>query len=600
MQPLFFTLAALVIPAIIILYLLKRKYQDQTISSTLLWNQVLDQLEANRPWQKLWRHLLLWLQLLAAILMIFALTRPFIVTDGLKAPHTVLLIDVSGSMQTIEQDPKTRLDLAKEKALQFIDQMNAEQAMTLVALGEQPNVLVSQSTDQSLLKKKIKEMEGEYRESDLHGGLALSQALTSKHPSSEIILIGDGANVPAELTFRPHRFIQVGTHKENIAIGSFTVTEKGNKYDAFARLDHLGDKKSEVMVYLYNDKEQMLDTQLVQLAGRETKVVRWNQLPHSTYYRVSISSPNDHLALDNERFAFSNRNEQREAIVIGSENLFLFKALQLDERTQVTRAEQVPTKGNHEMSTLMIEGAQKQLPPSYPLVLLNPQLKEFQLTGKASISGNVQLDSTHPMMKEVPLKQMHALEVKKMKPPSWAKVIVRSGDVPLILAGEEQGRRVVIFTFDLQKSDLPLQPGFPILIQQMMSWLQPTTEHMGIHAEAGEVVQLPVSPGKGEIKLVHNDQSISYSTEGKNSSLTLPNQTGLFKVEEKEAMTGKNLWIASSFPLAESSIQPQSIPTRPLSDDSVPEKGITELWWWIAWLILIVVGLEWMVYRRGY
>lgn len=600
LQPTFFALAALVIPAIIILYLLKRKYRDQTISSTLLWNQVLDKLEANRPWQKLWRHLLLWLQLLAAVLMIFALTRPFIITDGLKAPHTVLLMDVSGSMQTIEQDKKTRFDLAKEEALQLIEQMNTEQAITLISLGEQPSVLVSQSTDQSLLKEKIKEMEGELGESDLHGGLSLAQALTSKHPSSEIIFIGDGANAPTELSFRPHRFIQVGNQKENISVGSFSVIEKGNKYDAFARLDHLGEQKSQVMVYLYNDLEEMLDTQVVELAGKETKVIQWSQLPYSPYYRVSISAPKDFLSLDNEKIAFSNRNEQREAIVVGGENLFLFKALQLDKTLQITRTEKVPTKGNYATSTLILESLDQNRPAHFPLLLLNPQTKEFSFTGKTKVNGEVQADSTHPILKEVPLKELHAIDVKKISPPPWAKVILRAGEVPLILAGEEQGRRVVIFTFDLQKSDLTLQPSFPILIQQTMSWLQPTTDQMGIPAEAGESVQLPVSTETSEIKLVHKDQTASYPAHGGKSVLKLPHQTGLFKVEEQGMTTGKKLWIATSFPLVESSIQPQPIPTSPLSDTTLPEKGMMELWWWIAWLILVVVGLEWMVFRRGY
>ncbi|PQP86022.1 BatA domain-containing protein [Paenibacillus sp. AR247] len=61
---------ALSIPAILLMYLLKRKFIDTTVPSHLLWDRVLKNIEANRPWQKLQNRLLLWLQLLAAALLV--------------------------------------------------------------------------------------------------------------------------------------------------------------------------------------------------------------------------------------------------------------------------------------------------------------------------------------------------------------------------------------------------------------------------------------------------------------------------------------------------------------------------------------------------
>lgn len=73
---------ALSIPAILLMYLLKRKFIDTTVPSHLLWDRVLKNIEANRPWQKLQNRLLLWLQLLAAALLVFALLQPYLWVSG--------------------------------------------------------------------------------------------------------------------------------------------------------------------------------------------------------------------------------------------------------------------------------------------------------------------------------------------------------------------------------------------------------------------------------------------------------------------------------------------------------------------------------------
>ena len=79
LTPLALTFAALSIP-IILLYMLKLRRQDVLVSSTLLWQRLLRDREANAPWQRLRRNLLLLLQLLILALLTLALARPFIPT----------------------------------------------------------------------------------------------------------------------------------------------------------------------------------------------------------------------------------------------------------------------------------------------------------------------------------------------------------------------------------------------------------------------------------------------------------------------------------------------------------------------------------------
>ena len=57
-------ISALVIgPIIVAMYILKLRREEHTVSSTFLWQRMVRDVEANAPWQKLRRNLLLLLQL---------------------------------------------------------------------------------------------------------------------------------------------------------------------------------------------------------------------------------------------------------------------------------------------------------------------------------------------------------------------------------------------------------------------------------------------------------------------------------------------------------------------------------------------------------
>ena len=63
---------------VILLYMLRLRRQEIEVSSIMLWQQLLQDTEANTPWQRLRRNLLLLLQLLILAALVFALARPFI------------------------------------------------------------------------------------------------------------------------------------------------------------------------------------------------------------------------------------------------------------------------------------------------------------------------------------------------------------------------------------------------------------------------------------------------------------------------------------------------------------------------------------------
>src|SRR6185503_9333340 len=105
---------------IIFFYLLKLKRKRTVVPSVLLWSRALEEVEANAPFKKLRRNLLLLLQLLALIALVFALARPLVTTRALATGSTVIIIDSTASMSARDEDGGSRLDRAKQLAREMI------------------------------------------------------------------------------------------------------------------------------------------------------------------------------------------------------------------------------------------------------------------------------------------------------------------------------------------------------------------------------------------------------------------------------------------------------------------------------------------------
>ncbi|OQX65048.1 MAG: hypothetical protein B5M51_01925, partial [Anaerolinea sp. 4484_236] len=101
LSPLFALLGLLAIP-ILLLYMLKLRRQDVKVSSTLLWQMVVQDRQANIPWQRLRRNLLLFIQLLILAALVFALLRPAFSSDMISNAEVIVVLDASASMQATD------------------------------------------------------------------------------------------------------------------------------------------------------------------------------------------------------------------------------------------------------------------------------------------------------------------------------------------------------------------------------------------------------------------------------------------------------------------------------------------------------------------
>src|ERR1051325_3209119 len=94
LYPIALVWAGLAVP-IVIFYILKIRLRRVPVSTTLFWRQIFEEKRPRSIWQHL-RHLIsLLIQLAFLLLLVFALSEPFMRWEVLEARRIVLVIDNS-------------------------------------------------------------------------------------------------------------------------------------------------------------------------------------------------------------------------------------------------------------------------------------------------------------------------------------------------------------------------------------------------------------------------------------------------------------------------------------------------------------------------
>jgi hypothetical protein len=110
-----------------------------------------------------------------------------------------------------------------------------------------------------------------------------------------------------------------------------------------------------------------------------------------------------------------------------------------------------------------------------------------------------------PILDAVDMSDLVVAEAQVAQTFSWLP-IVRAGDVPLVLLGEVDGHRVAYFTFDITRSNLPVQVGFPIMGSRILDWLGGASAGAVDTAPAG--TPIPITPPPGSTAEVTRDGTV--------------------------------------------------------------------------------------------
>ncbi|MEM6853481.1 MAG: BatA and WFA domain-containing protein [Planctomycetota bacterium] len=174
--------AGITVPLLVSLYFLKLRRKPIVVPSTLLWKKAIQDLQVNAPFQRIRNNLLLWLQLLLLALLLLAMARPTQRAAVSPGERVVIVIDHSGSMNTATTGGETRLDEAKSRALELIDNLDSGSGggggAMVVSFAERAAVLQSFTNDRGLLRSAVRSITPTDQRSRIEPALGLIEPHT--------------------------------------------------------------------------------------------------------------------------------------------------------------------------------------------------------------------------------------------------------------------------------------------------------------------------------------------------------------------------------------------------------------------------------------
>lgn len=628
LTPLAFLGALLAIP-ILLLYMLRLRRREVTVSSTFLWQQILRDREANTPWQRLRRNLLLFLQLLILALLVFALARPFIVVPSVGAGQIALLLDASASMNATDSADGTRFDEAKRRALEIVDTMTDGDTMTVIRVADTAEVLASYTPDRDALRTAINDAQPSHASADWNAALTLAAAGALGAQDFNPVLISDGGiGAAGQLPAIPGvlQYIPVGRSSSNVAISALaTRALPGQPPQLFAQLTNYGDQDMEVIFDLRVDGELFTAEPHTVPANSNLPIVS-QALPASfTTIQAGLTMPAastvpDYLADDNSAWAAESGAGARRALLVSEGSLFIEQVLRsmpgLTAFQATPAANPTAALPGGQYDLYIFDGWLPETLPEGDLLIVNPPRSTPLFTVGAQLerpadaaasaddpTANIRVNTTDPRMAFVDFSTINLRTFRQVSAP-WADTLIEANGGPLLLAGETDGHQIAILTFDVRDSDLPLQITWPILMSSLVEWFTPQNVISAADGlRVGDTLALNPQVGATSVRITRPDGATTELAVEPNMSFTETDSPGLYRVDvlQNGNVTQTAAFAVNVFDPGESSITPQA--TIRLGDTTVSEAveeeiGQREFWPLLALAALLVLLIEWYAYHR--
>lgn len=596
---------------IVFFYLLKLKRTRTVVPSVLLWKRALEEVEANAPFKKLRRSLLLLLQLLALAALVFTLARPLVVTRALASGSTVIVVDSTASMRARDEDAGSRLDRAKQLAREMIDGLGGSDRAAIIESSSWVTVRSPLTSDHAALASAINDIQ----ETDSPGVLAdavrLAEQISRNERDASVVIISDGGSAvspeiqqPLEASRRSVvasreasiRFVRVGRRSENagiIALNSRRLSE-GARREMFASIVNFGDHNRIFAAELRIDGK-LVDARTIELGANERRGLVFDSLPGEGGLAELKLDVDDDLASDNVAYAFLP-GARRVRVGIAGENPFLMEALAANPDIDARKIGTIANSFSPEFDCYVIEGAGA-IEGNRPMIIINPSNAAglWRVTGQRERPEITSVDRSHPVNSFISYSDLHLESISRREVAAWLKPIVSAGNDPIIWAGDDGHKRVVLIGFDLAQSDLPLKVEFPILLANSLSWLAGLDATLAERAvRAGQTATLQTVASSAIITTPAGD---SREVPARDGTVIFADTLRAGRYE----VNGGAPFAVSLLSEAESNTTPRNaIETRAGEVNGQPETFYSEreAWRWVALFALTILMIEWWAFHR--
>jgi Ca-activated chloride channel homolog len=610
-------LAALAAP-IVAMYILKMRRPTRVVPSTFLWEQALRDVQANAPWQRLRPNLLLLLQLLAVAVLVLALARPYVLRAAAAQGDVVAVLDGSALMTATDVSP-SRFAVARARIAALIDGLGPNDVMSIVLMARHAHVLIAESADRAALHAALDHATPTSETPDPGAAVSVATALARGGRHATIFIYtaaGDPAvSIPVGLPART-QVVTLGGQLRDLGVVAFAATRSADgTVAALARVANLGRRFASGDLQLdaaTGDPANLtwhpqVDLHPVSLAPGSATVIARTRLPGDLVAVRAHLIGGDDREDDDRAWAVVPAPAPRRVLLVTPSNPFLPLALSLAPGVRVdtvTPERYTPRRARGADLVVFDTWLPARLPAAAVLAVGPPANAHSPLglpvARPIRAAGLQPGDDPGGLLENAGVGSAALDQATPLGVPPWAYAVLRTSGQPVLVAGQNGTRREAVLGFQVFNTDWVLQPGFPILVQNLLHWLAPPLVGPSGVYRPGDAVPLAAAPSANALWVVdparHRER---VAPPFPAQPFVDTGRPGLYTVEQ-QAPTGvrRVLFAVNPFPVPQAG--PQVAPaTRRVGALHVSKAQVpVELAPLVAALALVVLAGEWWVAAR--
>lgn len=648
-HPAALALGALALP-IVAFYILKVRLRRVPVSTLLFWEQIFEEKKPRSLWQTLRHWISLLLQLAFLALLVLALADPIFRWQQAQARRLVVVVDNSASMNANDVLP-TRLESAKAEARRIVDGLRLGDELAIIAAGAEPRVACGLTDHQRTLREAIDTIAPIDAPTRITEAVTLARRLLSgTEKARKAIVLTDAGFVAADELAREEdlEFLRVGAAEtSNVAITRLQARR--------SLVDPIG---YEILVEAASYAKEPVSCRLeLDLDDDPIDVVPMTLAPGQPVVKMFEKTSADGgrlraridyadaLPADNTAWAILPKRARQSVTLITRGNVFLekvFEAIPLVdlEVLKVEEGQPIPVPkpkagGAAEGASIVVyHRASPETFPAGNVVVIEPG-KSGPLWDVGEVLHNpvvAKQDRESPLMANIRLDNVLMPEARKLTLKGTAQVLAESGSGdPLYAvvdrpgAAAEGSSKLAVLTVDLDKSDLPLQTVFPIMMTNLLNWYGGTKGELRESLPAGSTARVEL-PSSADPKLSRS--LIVRAPDGTERTLAVPAGTNRATVGPLDRCGVWTVWMgsgepekggakppasrlaASAFPADVVAELPCNLADRRESDlrpaEGLPERpnrlaaglAVRPVWYYLLAAAWLLICWEWFLYQR--
>lgn len=584
------------VPILILIYLIRPHHEDRAVSSTYMWKLSQRFMKRQLPMQRLQRFVLFIIQLLLLICAALMIARPALITG--KSTEYIAIIDASASMQTTDENGVSRFDRAVEQAKKLTEHINRGHRVSVILAGDNAQFLIQSADTAGRVRVALDEAVCGSGGCDTDKALTLARQLTSRS-KSEVIFFTDA---PSERT-NNLQLVDLNEGAWNISVDSISTDfdDDGGMYTTAVLTSHNRDANTTVGLRVNG---ALVAAQPVELFANDAQSVMFpmTDIPFGGIFEVFIQEQ-DALLLDNSYSMCTDFTRTYNVLLVSENPFYLNNVLLSLDTCSITTVKSVENLLMEGFDLYIFDGI---FPEKYPtdgsiLQFGTEKLPEGLEAEKPSASPArlSKLSESHELYADLSLINTTVSAYTPMTGSAqWEKVLTCAGLPVCMTTVNDLGLRTTVFSFDLHNSNLPMQSDYVVLMKNIVEKsvydLIPAAEF-----SIGATVDLAVLPRAKQLHVQLPDGTIKALVPENGQCAFTPTAIGVHTAVVTTDDGGEYADFFVHIPATESADTVHKIMTVTTTESTADAPdAITELWFVLAAIMLVLLIIEWGVYFR--